>query len=86
MKLKIDIDCTPEEARRSLGLPDLTDMHAAMGEEITARMKEAMKTMQPEQLLRAWMPGGMPGMETWQNAFMDMMAGKSPRPGDDTQK
>ena len=27
MKVKIDIDCTPEEARRFLGLPDLTPVH-----------------------------------------------------------
>ena len=29
MKVTIDIDCTPEEARRFMGLPDLTPVHDA---------------------------------------------------------
>jgi len=27
MKVIVDVDCTPEEARRFLGLPDLTPVH-----------------------------------------------------------
>ena len=27
MKVSIDIECTPEEARRAIGLPDLTPLH-----------------------------------------------------------
>jgi len=27
MKVTVDVDCTPEEARRFLGLPDLTPVH-----------------------------------------------------------
>ena len=29
MKVTVDVDCTPEEARRFLGLPDLGPIHAA---------------------------------------------------------
>ena len=29
MKVTVDVDCTPEEARRFLGLPDLTPVHQA---------------------------------------------------------
>ena len=29
MKVTVDVDCTPEEARRFLGLPDLRPAHAA---------------------------------------------------------
>ena len=29
MKFTVDVDCTPEEARRFLGLPDLTPVHQA---------------------------------------------------------
>ena len=34
MKIRIDIDCTPEEARAFLGLPDVAPMHKAMMGEI----------------------------------------------------
>jgi hypothetical protein len=27
MKINVEIDCTPEEARRAVGLPDLTPLH-----------------------------------------------------------
>ena len=27
MKVNVEIDCTPEEARRAMGLPDLTPIH-----------------------------------------------------------
>src|ERR1700712_2838966 len=29
MKVTVDVDCTPEEARRFLGLPDLSPVHDA---------------------------------------------------------
>ncbi|MEA3017690.1 MAG: hypothetical protein QOI38_2412, partial [Sphingomonadales bacterium] len=34
MKVTIDIDCTPEEARRFMGLPDLTPVHEAYVERL----------------------------------------------------
>ena len=27
MKINVEVDCTPEEARRAIGLPDLTPLH-----------------------------------------------------------
>ena len=30
MKITVDVDCTPEEARRFLGLPDVAPMQEAM--------------------------------------------------------
>ena len=39
MKINVEVDCTPEEARRFLGLPDLTALH----ERYVARMGELME-------------------------------------------
>jgi len=36
MKMTVDVDCTPEEARRFLGLPDLTPVHRAYVERMRA--------------------------------------------------
>ena len=41
MKVTIEIDCTPEETRRFLGLPDLDKAHQATMEAMAARMREA---------------------------------------------
>ena len=50
MKITIDIDCTPEEARRFLGLPDF----AAVNEALQQRMAENLKSMDPESLAKNW--------------------------------
>jgi len=58
MKVKIDIDCTPEEARAFFGLPDLGPLQKEMMAQMQERMKAAMGTMDPEAMMKAWMPGG----------------------------
>ncbi len=58
MKITINVDCTPEEARAFMGLPDVRPMQEAMMGQMTQRMEQAMKAMDPETLLRQWF-GGM---------------------------
>ena len=58
MKVKVDIDCTPEEARAFFGLPDLAPLQKEMMTEMQARMKSALSAMDPEAMMKAWMPGG----------------------------
>ncbi|WP_135470318.1 DUF6489 family protein [Crenalkalicoccus roseus] len=56
MKINIEIDCTPEEARRFLGLPDLRPMQEAVMEKLQQQMLQAISATSPEALLKAWMP------------------------------
>jgi Family of unknown function (DUF6489) len=58
MKVKIDIDCTPEEARAFFGLPDLGPLQKEMVGVMRDRMKSAMDAIDPEAIMKAWMPGG----------------------------
>ena len=58
MKVKIDIDCTPEEARTFFGLPDLGPLQQEMLALMQERMKSAMEAMDPEAIMKAWMPEG----------------------------
>jgi hypothetical protein len=58
MKVKIDIDCTSEEARAFFGLPDLGPLQKEMLGVMQDRMKSAMDAMDPEAIMKAWMPGG----------------------------
>ena len=77
MKIKIDVDCTPEEARAFLGLPDVAPMQAAVMEEIQKRMLANLAAMDPETLVSTWLPAGIQGFEQLQKAFWSQMSGGS---------
>ena len=72
MKVKIEIDCTPQEARSFFGLPDLESVHSAMTETLKERMAAAAALMEPEALMRAWMPGGA-GFDQMREVFFSAM-------------
>lgn len=85
MKVTIDIDCTPEEARSFMGLPDVSAAQQAVVEEWQKRAMEAMSAMDPQSLFKAWVPdGGVPGgTEGWdqfQKAFWSSMTNAT-KPG-----
>jgi hypothetical protein len=56
MKVTVEVDCTPEEARRFLGLPDVVPMQQAAMEKLQQRMDGAIAATAPEALMKAWMP------------------------------
>ncbi len=74
MKIKFDIDCTPEEARRFLGLPDVAPMQENLMKEVERRLMSNLKESEPEQLLKTWLPAGVQGFEQLQQIFWKQMA------------
>ena len=62
MKITINVDCTPEEARRYMGLPDVAPMQEAMLKEMQEQMMANVKAMQPAEMMQTWMPTGV---ESW---------------------
>ena len=78
MKITINIDCTPEEARQFLGLPDVAPLQAAMMDEIENRMRANMEAMDPETLMKTWMPVGVQGFEQLQKMFWAQMGQSGP--------
>ena len=78
MKVTRDIDCTPEEARAFMGLPDVSAAQKAVVEEWQVLVMDAMSAMDPQSLFRAWMPDSGPGgSEVWerfQKTFWASMA------------
>ncbi len=54
MNIKFDLECTPEEARAFLGLPDLRPLNDQMVEEMRARMM----SLAPEEMMKNWMSFG----------------------------
>ena len=77
MKIKIDIDCSPQEARSFFGLPDVTGMQEALLQDLQNRMTETLATADPEALMKTWMPAGVQGLEALQKMFWSSL-GKPP--------
>jgi hypothetical protein len=76
MKLNIEIDCTPDEARRVMGLPDVTKMQEKIAAEMEKRMMDAIKTASdPEALLKNWFSWGSQGLEQFQRFVQDAQRG-----------
>lgn len=69
MKIHLDIDCTPEEARAFFGLPNVAPMQEAVMQEMQDRMMAAMKGTDAETLLKTWLPAGAAGLEQLQKMF-----------------
>jgi hypothetical protein len=55
MKITVNIDCTPAEARAFMGLPDFEPMQKRAMEELEKRMIDSVERYSPEALLKMWM-------------------------------
>ena len=75
MKIAIEIDCTPTEARTFLGFPDVEDVQESVLKAVQDRLAEAVGTMDSETLLKTWLPTGIKGFEELQKAFWSGMGG-----------
>jgi hypothetical protein len=75
MKIRIDIDCSPDEARAFFGLPDIRPMQERFMADAEARMRQAFETMDGEALMKTWMPSGVEAFEKMQKAFWSAMGG-----------
>lgn len=58
MKLKIEVECTPIEARSFLGLPDVTALNEHLVDEMKARLDQNLTMLQPDELMKNWMALG----------------------------
>lgn len=67
MKVNIEIDCSPEEARRFMGLPDVDKANAVYVETIAKAMKGVTNTDQLEQYAKQLAPMGQMGLKMFQS-------------------
>jgi hypothetical protein len=75
MKVNIEVDMTPQEARAFLGLPDLASVQQQFVDQAGARMRAAFDTGDPEEMLQAWAPlGGAKAFQAFQKALWDSAA------------
>jgi hypothetical protein len=82
MKVNIEIDCTPDEARRFLGLPDVTPLNELYIENVRNAMSGATSLEQLQELSKQFAPMGQMGLKLFQNfreggaAFAEGAGGK----------
>ena len=69
MKLNMTVECTPEEARAFLGLPDLTPVNETLVSAVKQRIEQNIEMVSPEFYLKQWYSMG--GQAT--DSFMQMM-------------
>jgi hypothetical protein len=75
MKINIDIDCTPEEARTFLGLPDIKPMQDLMLQRMQDQIDVTIENMGPEAIMKALFPNGIPAFEDMQRIFWQALGG-----------
>ncbi|HQS98389.1 MAG: hypothetical protein B7Y31_01950 [Novosphingobium sp. 16-62-11] len=87
MKVTMEVDCTPEEARRFLGLPDVSKANDVYVESVAKAMQGAGNLDQLQSFAKQIAPMGEIGLKLFQN-FMEQSAmggmggGSSKKPKD----
>jgi len=76
MKISVDIDCTPEEARRFMGLPDLTSIHEAYLSKMRSAIEQGLTPDTIQSMMQTWAPMGEAGMSMWRQ-MLDNMGGST---------
>lgn len=69
MKINVEIDCTPEEARRFLGLPDFAPVHEKYIANVLDYMDKGIAADAVEEVIKGWAPMGEAGMNFWRQMF-----------------
>ncbi|MDB5478010.1 MAG: hypothetical protein JWM96_505 [Alphaproteobacteria bacterium] len=71
MKINVTVDCTPEEARAFMGLPDVAPFQDEMMKIMREKALENMKRMEPEAAMKSWLPLMNQGVNQGMNMGMD---------------
>lgn len=83
MKITVNIDCTPDEARQFMGLPDVKPLQAAVLAKLEEQMVASVDALSPEAMLKSWfsvMPQNADQVQKLFSSFMTPPFGKSDKP------
>lgn len=72
MKIKIEIDLKPEEARKMMGLPEVETMQKDMMDQIKDKMQQEINAMtDPSAFMERYLPIGIQGLEQFQKMMTE---------------
>jgi hypothetical protein len=77
MKISLDIDVTPDEARKFFGLPEVQPLQEALLKEVQERLSANIKAMDAKAMIETWLPATLQGFAQLQQMFMARMAGRT---------
>ncbi|WP_232495157.1 DUF6489 family protein [Novosphingobium kaempferiae] len=84
MKVNVEVECSPEEARRFLGLPDVTKANEAYVDALTNAMQGTTNFDQLNELTKQVAPMGQMGLKLFQqfleNGVAMAMSGATTKP------
>ncbi|MBL8645237.1 MAG: hypothetical protein JNK21_14995 [Rhodospirillaceae bacterium] len=69
MKVNITVDCTPEEARAFMGLPNVAPLQESAMRQMQSQMEKAAQSMDPEALMKTLFPIRPENLADMQKAF-----------------
>jgi hypothetical protein len=69
MKFHIEIECTPDEARKMMGLPDISAVQDRYVGKLADMAEGGIKPETIEALVRSWGPVGESGLGLWRKLF-----------------
>jgi Family of unknown function (DUF6489) len=67
MKINVEVDCTPQEAREFLGLPDVSEPNKAFVDGMTKAVQSAQNPAQLFEMGQAIAPMGQAGLKMFQS-------------------
>ena len=82
MKVNVEVDCTPEEARQFVGLPDVRRMQTAVMDRLQQQMVSNIEKVSPEALMQSWFTFNPKIAEQFQDMFVTMAGLGGTRGGD----
>lgn len=77
MKVTMNVECSPAEARAFFGLPDVTLVNERVMQEVVKRLETNLELADPTELMRNW--SGFSG--AWADSFFQLMSAAMGQPG-----
>jgi len=78
VKIKLDLDATPQELRTFFGLPDLEPLQKEMLDNIREKMGAGIEGFDAASLMKPFLPESMQSMQAMQKQFWDAMTQSTP--------
>lgn len=75
MKINIEFDMTPEELRRTMGLPDVQEFQNEVMKNMMDKMMSGEEGYDAASLFKPMMAESMKSMDQVQKTFMNLMSG-----------
>ena len=79
MKMTIEVDCTPEEARRFMGLPDVSALNEHLVNGMKERIDANMQLLDPQDFMKNWMTLGAGAQDQFRKMMEAGFGAASPK-------